>query len=71
MKHIFFVQYYSFLFLDKDWILYGFITLGSVLGLAILAGIVCLCIKCIKILNLDIDILEIRDRLKEILNKLD
>ena len=51
MKHIFFVQYYSFSFLDKDWILYGFITLGSVLGLAILAGIVCLCIKCIKILK--------------------
>ena len=46
-----FVHYCSFFILDKDWMLYGFITLGSVFSLVILAGIVCVCMKCIKILK--------------------
>ena len=46
-----FVHYCSIFILDKDWMLYGFITLGSVFSLVILAGIVCVCMKCIKILK--------------------
>ena len=51
MKHIFLYIIVLFFILDKDWMLYGFITLGSVVSLVILTGIVCVCMKCIKILK--------------------
>ena len=40
-----------FLFLEKDWKLYGLIGLSTVFIIVIAVGIVYLCVKCVKFLK--------------------
>ena len=53
LETIYFVHYcYFFIFLDKDWKFYGIISFIGIFSIVILSGIVYVCVKCIKLIQL-------------------
>ena len=52
LEKIYFVHYYYFLFLDKDWKFYGILSFIGIFSIVILSGIVYVCVKCIKLIKL-------------------